>query len=309
MRSSNPVLKRAIARQGGPGQSYQAPYGQGAPYQQGYGQQPYGQSPYGQAPYGQTQYGQDPYSQQMYPPQTGTPGSERMTIDDVVVRTAMTLGVLILTAVPTYFLTWGDPGLGIGLTMIGAIGGLILGLVIGFKQSTSAPLILIYGALEGLFVGGISAVFEGMLPGTVGGTPMGSLVTGAVFGTIFAFATVLGLYKFNIIRVTGTFMKVVIGATVALVAFLLVNFLLSFFIEGGLGLREPSPLGIAVSAIAIILACAMLLIEFKQIDDALTAGVERKFAWQCAFGLTITLVWIYVEILRLLWMIQMLFSE
>lgn len=296
MRSSNPVLKRAIAKQGGPGQSYQAPYGQGAPYQQGYGQNPYGQ-PYQPGGYP----GADPYSQQMYPPQA--PTGDRMTIDDVVVRSAMTLGMVVLAAVPTYFLTSAGSPLGLGLTVLGALGGLILGLVIGFKQSTNAALILVYGALEGLLVGGISAIFERSLGG-----PMGSLVTQAVFGTIFAFAAVLALYKFKVIRVTNTFMKVVFAATAAFLIAIVANLLLSFFIPGGLGLREPSMLGLAVTAIAIVLACAMLLIEFKSIDDALTMGLPRRFAWQCAFGLTVTLVWLYIEILRLVWMLQAIFG-
>ncbi|MFC3994852.1 Bax inhibitor-1/YccA family protein [Nocardiopsis sediminis] len=307
MRSSNPVLKRAMrSGQAGYGQSYQTPYGQGGQYQQGYGyQQPYGQ-PYPQQGYGQQGYagypqpGQQPYGQ---PPMAPAAGGA-MTIDDVVIRSGMTIGMVVLTAVVNFFLYTSNPGLALGLTFVGAIGALIMGLVIGFTQSTNAALILVYAALEGLFVGGISRVFE-----VSAGAAPGALVTQAVFGTIFAFGTMLALYRLRIIRVTNTFVKVVSVALVAALVMLLANFVLGFFIPGGLGLREAGPLGIAVSLLMIVIACATLAIEFRGIEDGIAAGVPNKLAWQFAFGLTVSLVWLYIEMLRLVWMIQSFFSE
>ncbi|GAA3723393.1 Bax inhibitor-1/YccA family protein [Spinactinospora alkalitolerans] len=315
MRSSNPVLKRAMSsgRGGAGAQSYQGPYGQG-PYQQGYGQpyqqqgygQPYqqgyaGYPPQGQAPYQQPGYGQ-PYQQPGRP--MGDADSRPMTIDDVVMRTGMTIGTVVVTAALSFFLFGAAPGLGMALTFGGMIVGLILGLVVAFKQSTNPALILLYAAAEGLFIGGISRVFELSLPNT----PTGSLVTQAVFGTIFAFAAMLALYRLRVIRVTNTFVKVVSAALVAALVLILVNLVVGFFIPGGLGIREAGPLGIIVSLVMIVIACATLAIEFKGIEDGIAAGIPNRFAWQFAFGLTVSLVWLYIEMLRLLWMIQAIFS-
>ncbi|WP_046468946.1 Bax inhibitor-1/YccA family protein [Allosalinactinospora lopnorensis] len=282
MTSSNPVLKRAMqSGQPGYGQPYQAPYGQG-----GHSQQPYGQ-----------------YPQQGYPGGVDE-ASRPMTIDDVVMRTGMTIGMVILTAVVSFLLFDPlNPGLGMLLTFGGMIGGLVLGLIIGFKQSTNPVLILVYAALEGLFVGGISRLFEMMA-----GAEAGGLVTPAVFGTVFAFATMLTLYKTRVIRVTNTFVKVVMGALVAALVLILANLLLSFFIPGGLGLREPSMLGVIVTLVLIVIACATLAIEFRGIEDGIAAGVPNRMAWQFAFGLTVSLVWLYIEIIRLLWMLQAIFG-
>ncbi|MFD3688904.1 Bax inhibitor-1/YccA family protein [Nocardiopsis sp. NPDC058631] len=308
MRSSNPVLKRALQ---------QAPAG--APHQ-GYGQQGYGQPGYGQ-PYPQQGYGQQ-YPQQGYPqqgyPQQGYPGGpvqgageQRMTIDDVVVRTGMTLGVVALFAVVNYFLF--DPfapGLTLGLMIVGGLGGLVLGLVIAFKQITNPVAILAYAALEGLLVGGLSALLASSLEATTGDAGAGgALVTQAVLGTVIVFAVMLALYKFRIIKVTDGFMKVVMYATMGAAALMLVNFVASFFISGGIGIREPSPLGLIVGLVFVVIAACTLALEFRGIEEGLNAGIPEKFAWQFAFGLTVSLVWLYIEILRLLWMIKTIFAE
>ncbi|MBB4929754.1 putative YccA/Bax inhibitor family protein [Lipingzhangella halophila] len=299
MTSSNPAMKRALrSRPAGYGQPYQQPYAQPGYSQQGYGQPP------------QPGYGQ--YAQQGYPGQAqpGYPGggadeaSRPMTIDDVVMRSGMTIGMVIATAVLNFFVFAANPGLAMMLTFGGAIAGLVLGLIIAFTQSTNAALILTYAALEGLFVGGISRLFEGLA-----GTEAGGLVTPAVFGTVFAFATMLGLYKTRVIRVTNTFVKVVSGALVAALVLLLANFVVGMFNGGvGFGLREPSLLGVGVTLVLIVIACATLAIEFKGIEDGIAMGVPNKMAWQFAFGLTVSLVWLYVEILRLLWMLQAIFG-
>ncbi len=289
MKSSNPAMKRAMRSAPGYGQSYQAQYGQGGYPQQGYG-------------YPQPGYG----SQQGYP-QAGQPGgggdAQPMTIDDVVVRSGMTIGMVIVTAVLNFFVYAANPGLAMMLTFGGAIAGLVLGLIIAFTQSTNAALILLYAGLEGLFVGGISRLFESMA-----GTEAGGLVTPAVFGTVFAFATMLALYKTRVIRVTNTFVKVVSGALVAALVLLLANFVVGMFVPGGLGLREPSLLGVGITLVLIVIACATLAIEFKGIEDGIAMGVPNKMAWQFAFGLTVSLVWLYIEILRLLWMLQAIFG-
>ncbi|PDP85206.1 bax inhibitor 1 like family protein [Glycomyces fuscus] len=308
MRSSNPVLKRAIQQAGPAGHAQQGVHGQPG---YGYGQQQglYGQPGYGQ-PYPQQGYGQ-PYPQQGYP---GGPvqsaGSQPMTIDDVVVRTGMTLGVVAAFAVVNYFLFSSAPGVAVLLTFVGMLGGLILGLVISFKQITNPAAILSYAALEGLLVGGISAILAASLTASTGDAGAGgALVTQAVLGTVVVFAVMLALYKFRVIKVTDGFVKVITYAVLGAAALMLVNFVASFFIAGGIGLREPSPLGLLVGLVFVVLAALTLAVEFRGIEEGLNAGIPNKFAWQFAFGLTVSLVWLYIEILRLLWIIKSIFAE
>lgn len=304
MRSSNPVLKRALQQQSGPQQGYGQPgYGQQGYGQQGYGQ-PYPQQPYPQQGYGHPQQGHP----QGYPQQAAA--DQPMTIDDVVVRTGMTLGVVAIFGVINYFLFSGNSGLTMGLMFVGAIGGLVLGLVIAFKQITSPVAILIYAALQGLLVGGLSAVLGNMLSMQMSDPSAGaSLVSQAVIGTVAVFAVMLALYKYRIIKVTDGFMKAVMYAVMGAAALMLVNFVLSFFIAGGMGLREPSWLGLGVGVVFVVLAALTLAIEFRGIEEGVNAGIPNKFAWQFAFGLTVSLVWLYIEILRLLWIIKTMFAD
>ncbi|WP_121187905.1 Bax inhibitor-1/YccA family protein [Nocardiopsis sp. Huas11] len=314
MRSSNPVLKRALQQSGRAGQGYGQPgYGQQGYAQQGYGQ-PYPQPGHPQQGYGQPGYGQ-PYPQQGYPaaPAQGA-GAGRMTIDDVVMRTGMTLGVVVLLAVINYFLftanNGANAGLALMLTIVGALGGLVLGLVIAFKQSTNPGLILTYAGLEGLLVGGISALLATQLEMSTGQAGAGgSLVTQAVIGTVAVFGVMLALYKFRIIKVTDGFVKAVGFAVLGAAALMLVNFVASFFIAGGIGLREPSLLGLGIGLVFVVIAALTLAIEFRGIEEGVQAGIPDKFAWQFAFGLTVSLVWLYIEILRLLWIIKTLFAD
>ncbi|WP_017598055.1 Bax inhibitor-1/YccA family protein [Nocardiopsis lucentensis] len=313
LRSSNPVLKRAL-KQSGAGGYGQPGYGQPYP-QQGYPQQGYGQSGYGQ-PYPQAGYPQQGYAQPGYP-QPGYPAApvqgadaQPMTIDDVVVRTGMTLGVVALLGVVNYFLFSFSPGLALLLTIVGALGGLVLGLVIGFKQSTNPGLILTYAALEGLLVGGFSALLGAQLAVSTGDAgASASLVSQAVVGTVAVFAVMLALYKFRVIKVTDGFVKAVGFAVLGAAALMLVNFVLSFFIAGGLGLREPTLLGLGVSLVFVVIAALTLAIEFRGIEEGVQEGIPAKFAWQFAFGLTVSLVWLYIEILRLLWILKTMFAE
>lgn len=293
MRSSNPVLKRALQQQSGPGQ--------------GYGQQGYGQPGYGQ-PYPQQGYVQQGHPQAGYPQQPV--GDQPMTIDDVVVRTGMTLGTVALFGVINYFLFMSNTGLGMALMFVGMLGGLVLGLVIAFKQITNPVAILSYAALEGLLVGGLSAFLGATLSVTLNDPSQGaSLVSQAVIGTVAVFAVMLALYRFRIIKVTDGFVKAVSYAVMGAAALMLVNFVLSFFIAGGMGLRGPTWLGLGVGIVFVVLAALTLAIEFRGIEEGVAAGIPNRFAWQFAFGLTVSLVWLYIEILRLLWIIKTMFAD
>ena len=302
MRSSNPVLKRALQQQSGPQPGY------GQPYQQAYPQQAYPQQGYGQPGHPHQGYPQQGYPQQGYPQQAA--GDQPMTIDDVVVRTGMTLGAVAIFGVLNYFLFMSNPGLGIGLMFVGMLAGLVLGLVIAFKQITNPVAILIYAALEGLLVGGLSAVLGTTLSATMGVPSAGtSLVTQAVIGTVAVFGVMLALYKFRIIKVTDGFVKAVSYAVMGAAVLMLINFALSFFIAGGMGLRGPTWLGLGVGIVFVVLAALTLAIEFRGIEEGVAAGIPNRFAWQFAFGLTVSLVWLYIEILRLLWIIKTMFAD
>jgi uncharacterized YccA/Bax inhibitor family protein len=230
-------------------------------------------------------YTVDPVEQAYNGPTATSRDTGRMTVEDVVVRTAILLGVAMLTGAATWML-----GLG-GLAFPAAIVGLVLGLVIAFKQITNPAAIISYAAIEGVFLGGISQLFEANYPG---------IVVQAVVGTTAVALSMLFLYKSGRIRVTPKFTKMVIGATMGFLGLILVNFAASFFIDGGLGLRDGGPLAIGVSLFAIGLASLNLVLDFDLIEKGAQAGVPERFGWFAAFGLLVTLVWLYIEILRLL---------
>ncbi|MDQ2883675.1 MAG: Bax inhibitor-1/YccA family protein [Actinomycetota bacterium] len=221
-------------------------------------------------------------------PATGRP----MTVDDVVTKTGITLAVLIATGVATYL-----SGLW-ALALPAALIGFVLAMVVIFKKLVSPPLILAYAAVEGVFLGGISGVIgravELRSPGG------GSIVLEAITGTVLVFAGMLVVYKTGAVRVTPRFTKWITGALIGVVGLMIVNLIASFFISGGLGLRSGGPLAIVFSLVVIGIAAFSLLLDFDAADQAIRAGAPEKTAWYIAFGLTVTLVWLYLEILRLL---------
>jgi uncharacterized YccA/Bax inhibitor family protein len=268
MPSSNPAFGRGFpgAR---PGQS--AGWGAGP-------QQTYGGAP--------TQY--DPYAA---PSPYAARGTAYMTMDDVVRKTAVTFAVTVVAAA----LTWALPGnSGIALALPAVLVALVLGLVISFKQLANPAATLAYAALEGVAVGGISEVYASAFPGG------GNLVMQAVIGTFGVFAGMLVVYKTGAIRVTPKLTRWVVGALFGVVALSLVNLVASFFVSGGLGLRSGGTLAIVFSLVVIGVAAFSLLLDFDMADEAIRRGVTPKFAWYIAFGLLVTVVWLYLEILRLL---------
>jgi uncharacterized YccA/Bax inhibitor family protein len=210
--------------------------------------------------------------------------TDRMTVDDVVYRT----GVMLVLAAVTGGLTWAlDLG---ALALPAALVGLVLSLVIIFKQVMNPGVILAYAAIEGVFLGGISQLFNARYPG---------IVVQAVVGAAGVTGVMLALYKSGRIRVTPQFTKMVIGATLGFFVLIMVNLVASFFTDGGLGLRE-GPIGILVGVVAIGLAAMNLVLDFDMIERGARQGLPRRFGWFAAFGLMVTLVWLYVEMLRLL---------
>ena len=245
----------------------------------------------------QVGYQAEPYA--TYPPQTGV--SRPMTIDDVVTKTGITLGVLSLVAVISYFIVGGNPSLAMPFTLVGALGGLGLVLVATFGRKQDNPaIVLSYAALEGLFLGAISWVFGNVV---VADGNAGALITQAVLGTTGVFFGMLVVYKTGAIRVTPKFTRFLVAGMVGVLVLMLGNFLLGMFGVGGgegMGLRSGGPLAIIFSLVCIGLAAFSFLVDFDSADQMIRAGAPEKAAWGVALGLTVTLVWLYIEILRLL---------
>ena len=222
--------------------------------------------------------------QDMYDAPPATPvRTGRMTIDDVVMKTAALFGVLVLTGA----VGWWQPA----LALPGLIGGLVLGLIVSFKQSTSPGLIIGYAAAQGLFLGGVSMYFESQWEGIVGQ---------AVLGTAGAFAGMLVLYRTGRLRATPKFVKMF---SVALIGYLFValgSFIAALFGVGdGWGFRTGG-LGLLICAAGVALASLSLILDFDYIERGVQQGTPERFAWFAAFGLVVSLVWLYIELLRLI---------
>lgn len=234
---------------------------------------------------------------QMYnaPSYAGPPlaAERRMTLDDVVLRTAATLGILIVVGAAAWALD-----LGVGFAVLGGLAGFVLAMINIFKRKVSPPLILAYAACEGLFLGVISHFFNTAY--SAGSPLIGSIVTQAVIGTTLAFVGMLAAYSLRIIRVTQRFARFAVGAGIAVVGLMFVNLLAGLFIPGGLGLRSGGTMAILFSLIAIGVGCLFLALDFHEIERGVQLGAPASYAWTCAFGLTLSLVWIYLEMLRLL---------
>ena len=288
---------------------YQAgQYGQqAAGYGQQYGQQ-YGQSanPYGNQ-YGQQTagYGQVTPEQmagleaQYQAPSATNADMRRMTYDDVIIRTAGMFAVILATGALSWSLVTNEAtrGLGVMAMFAGAIGSLVLGLVNSFKREPSPALILVYAAFEGLLLGGFSGVMEARYEG---------IVVQAVLATLATFGAMLAAYSFGGFRVQGRFRRVVVVATFGYMIFSLINFFLMVtgLTTGAWGLRSLTimgiPLGVPLGILAVILASFFLAIDFESIGNGVRNGLPQRYAWAGAFGLVVTLVWLYVEFLRLL---------
>ncbi|MCW2796695.1 Bax inhibitor-1/YccA family protein [Nocardioides sp.] len=285
MQSNNPVFRRS-AEFNGSSNAYgnQTYAGNGAAYP-GYGQQ--GQS--------------DPATWG-----TGTPGSPThteasagpMTIDSVVQKTAMTLGVVIVAALATWILTptvdatTGAADLGplFALVTIGSLGAFALSMVNSFKRLISPALVLAFAALEGVALGGISKVFNLAYPG---------VVTGAVVGTFAAFAGTLAAYKVFDIKVGAKFRMMVMAAVFGMVGLSVLALVLSLF-GVDLGIYGNGGIGVLFSLAGLVLGVFMLVLDFDFVEQGIANRIPERESWRAAFAMTVSLVWIYTNLLRLL---------
>jgi uncharacterized YccA/Bax inhibitor family protein len=213
----------------------------------------------------------------------------RMTYDDVIVKTMGLLGILIVAGAATWVLM---PMAAIPAGLVG----LVLGLVCAFKREPNRGLIIAYAVAEGAFLGGLSRIFEAAWSG---------IVLQAVVATLAVFAVVLVLYKSGKIRTSPKLTRFVVTAMLGYVVFSLVNAALVWFgVLPDFGMRSVEvagmPLGIIISIVAVLLGAYSFMIDFDYIKAGVEGGAPGRYAWTAAFGLTVTLVWLYLEFLRLL---------
>ncbi|WP_380285664.1 Bax inhibitor-1/YccA family protein [Kitasatospora purpeofusca] len=296
MRSSNPVFSRegSFTRESGYAGfgTTQTPPAGGQTATNPYGTSPYGNNPYANSPYAQQPQGQAPLTDEqlveMYnAPSAGPLATGRMTLDDVVARTAMTL----LTMVAAGGLAWfALPERNFGLAGGASLIAFVIGMVISFKRSVSPPLILLYAGLQGFALGAITKVFNTIWEG---------IAIQAVLGTAAVFAAMLIAYKTGRIRVTPRYTRIGIAIAMGFVLLMLVNMVASLVFGADMGLRS-GPLGVVVGLVGIGLGAFFLSLDFAAVEEAIAHGAPQKEAWRAAFGLTLSLVWIYVEMLRLI---------
>ena len=216
--------------------------------------------------------------------------NQDMTLSGTINKTFILFLFLIASAMVTWWMTFNGMN-----PMLPTIGGAVIGLILviaaAFKPQYSGYLAPGYALFEGLFIGGISAIFESMYPG---------IVIQAVGATLVTFLVCLALYRFKIVKVTEQFRSVVIAATLAIATFYLISWLLSMFTSFTPVHHGNSMMSIGISVFVLIIAALNLFLDF----DAIDKGVERKMPkymeWFGAMGLMITLVWLYIEFLRLL---------
>jgi uncharacterized YccA/Bax inhibitor family protein len=230
---------------------------------------------------------------------TGTPGQVdqgRMTVDTVVQKTAISIALVFVAAFATWW--WigdvasdnGSLGRIGGLVTVGAGGAFLLSLVNSFKRVISPALVMLFAVAEGVALGAVSKLFEVQYPG---------IVTSAVLGTFAAFAGTLAAYKFLNIQVSAKFRTFVVAAMFGMVGLGLLSLVLSLF---GIdtGLYGNGGLGFVFAIAGLVLGVFMLILDFDFVENGVAAGLPERESWRAAFGLTVSLVWIYTNLLRIL---------
>ena len=231
---------------------------------------------------------QDLYNQ----PSAGPVQMRRVTLDDVVMKTLGLFSIVVLVGAATWITVAGNTKLSMPLMLAGMFGGLAVGLLIAFKKTISVPLIVLYSVLEGVLVGAISMVFEARWPG---------LVATAVIATVCTFAGMLLGYKSGLIKVTDKSRRIFGMAIMGYLLFSLANVVAAFMGVGGRwGFGGTGPMGIAISVLGVGLASYSLAIDFDSVGRAVEAQLPEKYSWLLAHGFIVTLVWLYLEMLRLL---------
>jgi len=218
---------------------------------------------------------------------------ETMTLNGTVNKTGMLLVCTLVTAAWTWhlFLEQRDPASVMPLMLLGMVGGLIFGMITCFKREWAGVTAPAYALLEGLILGGLSALFEVRYPG------IAMQAVCLTFGVLFV---MLFLYRSRVIRVTDRFRMGVVAATGAVFLFYLMQMILGFFGMRFMSVYGSGPIGIGFSLIVVGIAALNLVLDFDLIERGVAAGAPKYMEWYGAFGLMVTLIWLYIEMIRLL---------
>ncbi|MGH8109524.1 MAG: Bax inhibitor-1/YccA family protein [Arenimonas sp.] len=219
--------------------------------------------------------------------------SEVMTINGTVNKTAMMLAIVVLTALYTWSQAQGIDGItsAMPLTIGGAIGGFIVAMITIFKKTWSPVTAPLYAGLEGLFLGGISAIYEAQYPG---------IILQAVVLTFGTLGALLMAYRSGLIKATENFKLGVVAATGGIFILYMINMVMGFFGKSMGFIHDSGLLGIGFSAVVVVIAALNLVLDFDFIEEGAEQGAPKYMEWYASFGLIVTLVWLYLELLRLL---------
>ena len=226
----------------------------------------------------------------------GGMGTETMSIEGTISKTLTLLGLVSISALIAYSMCLQNPGYTFIFTIGGGIGGFILALVIMFTRPAQPQVLMsMYALLEGLFVGAFSFFVEYYYLGGSEGVVLQALV-----GTVAVFMTMLTLYRMRIIQPTEKFTMAIISITFAIMMIYLFNFLLMFMGAGIPFIHSNGPIGIGISIVFTGVAALFLIIDFGVIENGVKYGAPKNMEWYGAFGLVITLIWLYIEMLKLI---------
>ncbi len=228
-------------------------------------------------------------------------GHDRMTIDGSLQKIGLLLGLTVLTAFVTAVLalTSDNPLMLPAMVGLGFMGGFVLALIIMFvRPQNPAPLMTMYALFEGMAIGGVSIIFEAAYDG---------IVLQAAFGTVGITATMYLMYASKVIRPTPMFNKVIGGLVISIMFLYLTSYLLRFLTGMDVPfLHTSGPIGIGLTAFILVIASLTLISDFGFIESGSRYGAPKNMEWYAAFGILVSLIWIYVETLRLLSKLQAL---
>ncbi len=228
-------------------------------------------------------------------PAAGVPAAgSPMTIDDVVAKTGMAFVALLIGAGIGWVLTPSMPWLPFAAMIVA----LVIFFVGAFRKLPGAGTVLSYSLVQGVFLGGISMFYQDFVAASGSDA---NIIIQAVIGTFVAFGVMLVLYRTRIIKVNGTFMKIMLVAMVSYLVIALMSFVAALFgVGGGWGFYGVGGLGLLLCVVGVALAAFSLNLDFAAIEEGINEGLPEAYSWRMAFGLVVTMVWLYLEILRFL---------
>jgi uncharacterized YccA/Bax inhibitor family protein len=227
----------------------------------------------------------DALEEQFAAPAASSIRTGRVTMEDIVTRTGVLFGILLISGAFAWY-----ANLEGGALLLGFGGGFILAMVISFSKKVRPALIMLYAALQGLALGVISHIYEVQMPG---------IVSQAVIGTLSAFVGALYAYRSGKIRVTPRFTRILVTALIGYLVLALVN-IVAVFVFNATSIYSQGLLSIGIASLGVALASFFLILDFDQASKMVAAGAPEVESWRAGFGLMVTIVWLYLEVLRLI---------